>query len=576
MNAPLPRASLERLGRLLNEYRRRQAKTEQSQRGWYDDNGIRQGGLIAFVRYFWHILEPETPFVDGWPLHAICEHLEAVTFGEVTRLLINVPPGFAKSLLVDVFWPAWEWGPMNKAHLRYVAFSYSASLTERDNGRFRDLITCRDYHSLYGDHVNLRNKTTLKVTNTSTGWKLASSVGGVGTGERGDRVILDDPHNVKESESETVRAETVRWFRESLSSRFNDLESGALIIIMQRVHEDDVSGVILGLGFDYCHLMIPWEYESDRQYDGDGDLVKTSIGWIDPRFDEDDPESTDGEPAWPARFSVDAMARTRHEVGPYAWAGQYQQSPSPRGGGIFQRSWWQLWTGSTFPLFEYVIGSIDGAFTEKEENDPSAMTVWGIFVHPETKRRGIMLIDAWRKWLQMHGDPTPRKDHETVKIGDDAQTKLRKEIMWKQRVSADWGLVEWAAYTCRYRRVDKLLIEAKASGITAAQELQRLHGLEGWDIQLVPPKGDKVARALAVQPTFSQQRIWAPARDWAEMVIDEAAAFPRAKYDDLTDSMTQALKYLRDAGLAQTDNEITAQEMETVRHKPKMVALYPV
>src|SRR5262249_45210513 len=148
---------------------------------------VRQGGLIAFIRHFWSILEPETKFVDGWALWAVVEHLEAVTFGEITRLLINVPPGFAKSIIVDCFWPAWEWGAMNKPHLRYVAFSYSASLTERDNGKFRDLITSEPYQALYGDRVQLRNKTTIKVFNTKTGWKLASSVGGVGTGERGDR-----------------------------------------------------------------------------------------------------------------------------------------------------------------------------------------------------------------------------------------------------------------------------------------------------------------------------------------------------------------------------------------------------
>src|SRR4051812_6775277 len=91
---------------------------------------VGRGGLLRFVKFFWPILEPQTKFVDGWPLQAICAHLEAVTFGDVNRLLMNVPPGFMKSLLTDVFWPAWEWGPMNMPHLRYVAFSYSASLTE--------------------------------------------------------------------------------------------------------------------------------------------------------------------------------------------------------------------------------------------------------------------------------------------------------------------------------------------------------------------------------------------------------------------------------------------------------------
>src|SRR6266481_541341 len=106
MHAPITRDKLERFQRLVEEGERRVARKQQQRYGWVDENGVRQGGLIAFVRYFWKVLEPGTPFVDGWPIWAICHHLEAVTKGEITRLLINVPPGFMKSMLVDVFWPA--------------------------------------------------------------------------------------------------------------------------------------------------------------------------------------------------------------------------------------------------------------------------------------------------------------------------------------------------------------------------------------------------------------------------------------------------------------------------------------
>ena len=601
MNAPFARSKLERFGKLLAEYQRREAKSEQSQRGWYDNEGVRQGGLIAFVRYFWSVLEPETPFVDGWPIWAMCEHLEAVTFGEITRLLMNVPPGFMKSMLVDVFWPAWEWGPMKKTHYRYIAFSYSASLTERDNDRFRLLITSEAYQRLYGPlrtsvkreetphevmddegRVELRNKTTIKVINTKTGWKLASSVGGVATGERGDRIIIDDPHSVQEAESERVREETVRWFRESISSRFNNLDSGALIVIMQRVHESDVSGVALGKEFDYCHLMIPWEYDSLRQTDENGDPIATKIGWCDPRTE-------DKEPAFLDRFSQAGMDRQRSELGPYAWASQFQQAPMPRGGGIFKRDWWQVWdsTDQKFPEFEFIVGSLDGAFTEDEENDPSAMTVWGTFMHPEKKTRGIMLITAWRKHLQFSSARFDRLALPTVIDGQQwlpeaivpgmAEDEVkRRNARYKRRTQGRWGLVEWVQDTCKIYKVDKLLIEAKASGISAAQELQNRYGQQDFAIQLCPVKGDKVARALAVQPTMSQLMVYAPIRDWAEMVIDEMEVFPKGKYDDLTDSATQALKFLREVGLAQTSEEASAEERERVTLKPKQRALYPV
>jgi predicted phage terminase large subunit-like protein len=563
VNVPAPREKLERFGLLLAEYKRREAKKQQSQRGWYDDDGVRQGGLMAFIRYYWRVLEPETELVEGWALYAICEHLEAVAFGDIKRLLITVPPGFMKSLCTDVFFPAWMWGPLNRASHRFVAFSYSASLTERDNERFRDLIIHPSYQALWRDRVTAVKIGATKVSNTRKGWKLASSVGGVGTGERADTCVLDDAHNIKEAESEIVRQETVRWFRESMSDRLNSMQTGAIIVIMQRAHEDDVAGAILSLELPYCHLMIPMEYEWERQVDENGEPYETDIGWIDPRYVPNQPEECDGALAWPERFPPEEVAGLKAVKGPYAYAGQYQQAPAPRGGGIFKREWWQLWEAPNgmFPVFEYLLASLDSAFTEKEHNDPSALTVWGVFRDAQGQRR-IMLVHAWRKHLQFSGPLVEREPNETTEA-------------YRRRSMPSWGLVEWVADTCRRFKVDKLLIEAKASGISAGQELQKRHGREGWAIQLCPVSGDKVARALAVQSTFSQMMIYAPARDWADMVIDETAVFPKGKYKDLTDSTTQAIKHLRDVGLAQLDDEMRAEEAERVTHRPRPKALYP-
>ena len=524
-------------------------------RGRRNEKGEWVGGLYEFVKYFWHVLEPETPLVLGWSLEAICEHLEAVTYGEITRLLMNVPPGFMKSLLTQVFWPAWEWA-IGKGHLRYVTFSYSASLTERDNRRFGDLVTCKEFRDLYGDVVKIVKKGDTLVINSKKGWKLASSVGGVGTGERGDRVTLDDPHNVKEAESDTVRTETVRWFRESMSNRLNDMDRGAIVIIMQRVHEDDVSGVILDLGLEYCHLMIPMEFDAQR-------VTPTKIGWVDPRLD-DDLDVCDGELAWPERFSASVVERTKKEVGPFAWAGQYQQSPAPRGGGMFKIEWWQVWEAvdGKFPPFELVIASLDSAFTEKEQNDPSGLTVWGVF-NNELGRRRLMLVHAWRKHLQFSGPRMEMKPNES-------------KASWTRRTQSQWGLIEWIKHTCEHYKVDKLLIEAKASGISAAQELRNRYSMLDFSVQLCPVKGDKVARAVGVQATFANLGVYAPVRDWSDMVIQEMAMFPNGKYDDLTDSTTQAVKFLRDAGLAPTDEEVMAGELAAMTHKSRPKALYPV
>ena len=247
---------------------------------------------MEFIRYFWDVLEPTTPFVDGWAIRAIAEHLEAVSAGRIRRLLINVPPGFAKSLIVNVFWPAHEWSTIG-AHIRYVSFSYSAHLTTRDNEKFRDLIQSQKYQELYGDKYKLVKIGSEKVQSSETGWKFASSVGGVGTGERGDRVLLDDPQNVREAESDAVREMTVQWFREAMQNRLNDLKRGVIVVIMQRVNEGDVSGCIIEHYPDYVHLCIPMEFEVDR-------ACTTSIGWTDPR-------EVEGELAWPERYPENVL-----------------------------------------------------------------------------------------------------------------------------------------------------------------------------------------------------------------------------------------------------------------------------
>lgn len=512
------------------------------------------GGLIEFVRYFWHVLEPKTDLVEGWALDAICAHLEAVTFGEINRLLINVPPGFMKSLLTDVFWPAWEWGAMNMPHLRYVAFSYSAGLTERDNGKFRDLLMSQAYQEMWGDKFTLRKIGEVKVTNDKTGSKLATSVGGIGTGERGDRVIVDDPHNIKDGESEAIRNETVRWFRESLSNRLNDLERSAIVIIMQRVHEADVSSVAVEM--DYTHLMIPMEFDYGLYPEG---YEGTDIGWNDPRTEQ-------GELAWPERFPQREVDLIKRAVGPFAFASQYQQVPTPRGGGILKSEWWQLWGeheahryGLTwdederddignilvkgarqFPVFDFCIASLDGAFGQKAENDLSALTIWGRFSDLQGNVK-FMLVHSWHDRLALH------------------------------------DLVQRTAATCKKYKVQRILVEAKANGHDVASEIRRLNAYENWTVELVNPgRLDKIARAHSIVPIFAEGMVYAPDTTWAQTTQDQCASFPKGAHDDLVDSVTQALRWLRDNGLAVRNEEAAAVIAdEAANWKRNREPLYP-
>jgi hypothetical protein len=216
--------------------------------------------LLEFLKQAWHVVEPATSYIHGWHIDAICELLEAITHGHLRNVLINVPPRSMKSLTVNVFWPAWEWIQFPERHWLFASHAFPLSL--RDSVKCRRLIQSDWYQANWSHIVQLTGDQNQKnrFENTRTGCRLASSVGGSLTGENAHRVIADDPHNVKDRESERMRERVLQWWDEVMSTRLNDLKTGAKVIIMQRVHENDLSGHVLELG-NYEHLCIPAEYE---------------------------------------------------------------------------------------------------------------------------------------------------------------------------------------------------------------------------------------------------------------------------------------------------------------------------
>jgi predicted phage terminase large subunit-like protein len=334
------------------------------------------------------------------------------------------------------------------------------------------------------------------------------------------------------------------------------------------------------------------EYDSQRH-------CSTVLGWNDPRGCDDDGEPllTGGQPRddeaanileeregalmWPERFGPAEITALKASLGPYMASGRLQQSPQPKGGELFRREWWQLWdkaaNGNRYPVTSYRVASLDGAFTADEANDPSAMVVFGVFQHPELKSPRIILMDAWRKHLSLHGNPTPRLSDEIPQAGDTESVVRQRHAKYRQRVGNEWGLVERCRATCLKFDVDVLVIEKAASGISVAQEFQRLYATDGIAVHLVRPLGDKVARAHAVVPMFAQGLIYAPNIAWADdLVIAEMSQFPFGKRDDLTDAVTQALGFLRRTGLVRTDDEARADELAGVAHRPPRRRLYPV
>lgn len=526
--------------------------------------------LLDFAGYVWPVVEPAIPFERGWVLEAICDHLQAVTEGHIRRLLINVPPGFTKSLMTDVFWPAWEWGPRNMPHLRYVCASYSNHLTERDNMRCRNIVTSDRYQRLWANRFAISNEqfTKVKFANDKTGWKLATSVGGIGVGERGDRFIIDDPNNTMEMESEVTRYTTNMWFTEVVPDRLNSQQRSAIVVIQQRLHEEDISGIALERDMGYVHLCIPMEYVPGAYVNGfSGNEIKTYLGdEADEVADDDvfwaDPRIEDGELAWPGRFPLKIVEELKRDKGPYAYAGQYMQSPEIRGGSIIKYDYWQKWEKKEYPDLEYILASLDSAYTANEENDPSALTIYGMFRDGMGNPK-IILLYAWAERLEFH---------ELVQKVIDTCTKDKRQIKDKCQIDVP-----------RFQ-VDRLLIEAKASGISVSQELHRMIGLGGqFGIELINPQkqGDKVARAHAVEHVFSSGMVYAPysppaGYDWVNKVINQCAAFPKGAHDDLVDSTTMALRYLRDTGFALRREEYSLDVEEEVRYRPKMQPLYPV
>jgi hypothetical protein len=369
-----------------------------------------EGNLIDFVEGAWPSLDP-SPFQASWAIEAICEHLQAVTEGQIRKLLVNVRPRCGKTLVTSVCFPAWTWARAERSYLsgpqvRFLCGSYNDDLSLQNSTKHRQLLLSPWYQKYWGKRFKLTpEQNTKSHFNTSAGGsRISTSARGSLLGVGGDMVIIDDPHNMLSVESDAERLTARTWWREISTTRLNDPKQSAIVVIMQRLHEDDISGVILSSewGSEWTHIMIPMQYEWRRH-------CVTVLGWQDPRGLDDNGnslvaversgerlprdheaalelEKREGALMRPERFGAREIELIKTELGPYMASGRLQQSPTPAKGGIFQRDWWQLYESpdNKFPAFDHVIASLDSAFTAKEQNDPSALTIWGIYtVHEQ-------------------------------------------------------------------------------------------------------------------------------------------------------------------------------------------------
>lgn len=444
--------------------------------------------LSYFIKQAWDVLEPGIPYVHGWHIDGLADHLEAVTNKQINRLLTNIPPGMMKSLMTSVFWPAWEWGPKALAHKRFIGASHEQGLAIRDNLKMRRLIESEWYQSLWPVNLTKDQNAKIKFENDKGGFRQACAVTSM-TGNRGDTVNWDDPHSVEDAHSDTEIKNTLRVFNETLPTRLNNPIESAIVITMQRLRQNDVSGHIIASELGYTHLCLPMEFEPSRK-------CYTSIGFKDPR-------TIDGELLFPERFPRDVVDRDKKVMGSYAVAGQFQQSPSPLGGGIFKEIWWQYY--DLLPKIKYSIIIADTAMKTGEQNDYSVFMMWA--------------------------------------YGDDGNVYLIDILRGKWE--APQLLTQFIAFWNKYKAIPEMklrnaAIEDKSSGTGLIQTIK-----QKYKIPVKPIKRDtkdKVSRAIAITPQIESGYVFLKrSAHWLSDFLDETSKFPNGDHDDQVDCLSDGL-----------------------------------
>lgn len=450
--------------------------------------------LSYFIKAAWEVLEPAQKYTHGWHIDAVCEHLEAITDGQITRLLINIPPGTMKSLLSNVFWPAWEWGPKGLSETRVIGASHEQTLATRDCLKMRRLITSEWYQERWPITLTGDQNAKTHFENKDTGFRLSCPVASM-LGKRGDRVIWDDPHSVEASISDQHRLTALRVFDETLPTRLNNPDRSAILIIMQRLHEDDVSGHIIAKELGYDHLMLPMEYDPARH-------CTTSIGFNDPRKE-------DGELLFPERFPEHVIERDKKVMGEYAIACQYQQSPAPRGGGMFPVDQFTIIPYLDHNLVDESVRYWDKAGTKhKGSGAQNKAHTAGVLMHRLKDGRFVIEDVQHGQWEALERE----KKIKAVAQFDKADTNI-----WIEQ-------------------------EPGSGGKESAQATIR--NLAGFKIRAECPSGDKALRADPYAVQVQGGNVYLVKGDWNKGFKSEHESFPNGKLKDRVDASAGAFNKL--------------------------------
>jgi len=462
--------------------------------------------LSFHLQYFWKTIDP-AQYIHGRHIDAISEHLQAVSEGHIKKLVINIPPRFSKSTIVSVMWPTWCW--LKNPQDKFLTASYVQTLATRDAVRSRRLMQTPLYKQLLDYYYETRlpderpwkfvgdqNQKT-RYENNRNGYRITTATRSALTGEGGDKIIMDDPHNVQDGESAIVRQGTLDWWDESMSTRLNSQMTGSFVVIMQRVHEEDLTGHVLAQNHGYDHLCLPNEYEGKS----------SSVT----KLDFQDWRSEEGELLSEKRMDRTATEDLKKRLGKYAAAGQLQQRPAPRDGGFFKVENFKFMDGIPKSRIIDTVRYWDKAGTE----DDGAFSA-GVLMHALDD--GSFLIANVERGQWSTG--TRRSRMKLTAELDDLDYKYVKSnvTIWTEQEPGSGG---------------------KESAENTVKDLA------GHVIKIDRVTGDKEKRAEPFSIQLENANIFLlKGKDWVGAYVDELQGFPNGKFKDQADATSGAFNKL--------------------------------
>lgn len=555
---------------------------------------------MGTTRLWWPLIEPDRAFIDGWHLGCIAEHLEEIAnpFGCMRNLIINVPPRFSKSVETCVYWFAHEWRKRPTSRWMYSSFSHEN--VRRDSLRCRDIVRHPLYRYLSAIDLKEDQNTQMRFTNQYQGFRYGVTVAGQGMGEGADFIVVDDPQSPKQSISPAERAKVIHWWRSTMSRRSVDERTVRKVIIMQRLHEMDLTGYILAEEYGWDHLVLPMRYEPRRYFFADravddakaaGEFPKVAVSEVPisgaklagdvadlvaqfsaavnmdvkelvakdtirpTALQKKNPKLIDGpggsgreengQILWPERFPEEAVAAGEQSLGPEQ-PGQYQQRPSAEAGDVFERDRFRRWQPYTEVVenpetgeMEQVLGGVDLAGPEKGQVRRFRMNQLTAFQTIDTA-----LTEGLRSAFTVCGTMLATPDHDLI-VWNIFRAKMNVQYQLGALFALREGKVAWHQKSHTITpgpawpfRIAFQAVEKKASGVGLIQEAASA----GKPFHPLIADKDKVQRATSVATLYVNSKVYHPhpSQVWVVELEDELAAFPNGKYADQVDVVAYA------------------------------------